>query len=64
MKVAVDEHKCAGSSLCVGVAPELFAMTPDRGRAVVKVAVVPDELHEDAREAAECCPFAAIEVEE
>ena len=60
MKVKVDEDLCTGCNLCVDTCPEVFEM--GETVAVVKVDVVPVELEDKAREAAEGCPVEAIEV--
>lgn len=63
MKVRVDPEICAGFRVCIGVCPEVFAIT-DEGYAEVEVADVPTE-HEDlVRTAADQCPSDAIFISE
>lgn len=49
MKVKVDKEMCSGDEICVDICPEVFEMQDDV--AVVKMAVVPDNLKEKCREA-------------
>ncbi len=62
MKATVDEN-CIGCELCVETCPEVFEMG-DEGLAEVKVDVVPEEVEDSCREAAEDCPVDAIQIEE
>jgi ferredoxin len=59
MKVHVDEDKCAGHGVCVGLCPEVFDLA-DRGYAIALVEEVPAEHEQAAREAANQCPTWAI----
>ncbi|MCL5408617.1 MAG: ferredoxin [Candidatus Omnitrophica bacterium] len=61
MKTKVDENLCTGCGLCVDICPEVFEM--GETVSVVKVDVVPPELEDKVREAAENCPVDAISVE-
>lgn len=63
MKVIVDVDACVGCMECEGTCPDVFEMT-DEDIALVKVDVVPPELEEACREAAENCPTDAILIEE
>ncbi len=63
MKVRVDPEVCAGFGICVGVCPEAFELHDD-GYAEVLIAVVPNELEELVRTAANQCPSRAIVVSE
>jgi ferredoxin len=58
MKVRVDEELCVGDETCVEICPEIFEMDGDV--AVTKMEVVPEELENACREAAESCPVNAI----
>lgn len=62
MKVKVDRDACTGCELCVDTCPEVFEMVDDLAKEKVKV--VPEDLEDSAREAAEGCPVEAIEVED
>lgn len=62
MKTSVDPDLCTGCELCVDTVPDVYEMNDDI--AVVKVDVVPEDLEDDVREAAESCPAEAIIVEE
>ena len=62
MKVKVDRDVCTGCELCVDTCPEVFEMDDDIAKEKVKV--VPEDLEDCAREAAENCPVEAIEVDE
>ena len=60
MKVRVDEEKCIGCGLCLGLADAVFSFNDD-GKAVAGE-VTPDD--EDAVESAiASCPVEAIEKE-
>ncbi|MBM3211906.1 ferredoxin [Candidatus Poribacteria bacterium] len=62
MKVKVDRDLCTGCELCIDACPDVFEMYEDLCRAKVKV--VPEDLEDDVREAAEDCPVEAIIIEE
>lgn len=59
MKVRVDPEICAGFRVCIGVCPEVFAITDD-GYAEVMCAEVPPDLEDLVRTAANQCPSDAI----
>ncbi len=61
MKVSVDADVCQGHARCWTLCPEVFDLD-DEGHAVVRVDVVPAELEDTAREAANNCPERAITV--
>ena len=54
--VEIDRSLCSGMASCVKIAPGTFDLDGDG------IAIVSGEAEEDAIEAAECCPFAAISV--
>lgn len=63
MKVSIDNDKCIGCGICVGICPEVFEMNSE-GKAEVKINI-DTEKHKDAiKEAAESCPVEAIEIED
>ena len=64
MKTRIDEDECTACEECVDTVPEVYAMNDDGDMAIVKVDVVPAELEDDVREAAEDCPAEAIIIEE
>lgn len=59
MKVHVDKGICAGFSVCLGLAPEVFELHDD-GYAIVLVSEVPAELEDAVRTAVSQCPSGAI----
>jgi ferredoxin len=61
MKTKVDENICTGCGLCVDICPEVFEMGDTTSH--VKVDVVPPELEDKVKEAAENCPVDAISIE-
>ena len=62
MKVSVDADLCTGCELCIDTCPEVFEMADDVSKA--KVDVVPADVEDSAREAAEDCPVEAIIIED
>ncbi len=62
MKAVVDQETCTGCGLCPDTCPEVFELDGDVARA--KVDVVPPEVENTCREAAESCPVEAISIEE
>ena len=63
MKVKILEDECTGCEECVEACEDVFAMNDSGDIAVVKVDVVPADLEDDVKEAAEECPAEAIVVE-
>ncbi|WP_296878521.1 ferredoxin [Thomasclavelia sp.] len=57
-KITINDN-CIGCGACTGVAADVFALNDD-GLAEV----IDDANIDGAKEAAECCPVEAIEVEE
>jgi ferredoxin len=62
MRVSVDEERCAGHGVCIGLCPDVFDLT-DAGYAVTLLTEVPSELEGDVRHASQQCPTSAIIVE-
>lgn len=63
MKAFVDQETCISCGMCVSTCNEVFEFNED-GKAEAQVDVVPPELEEDARQAADGCPVDAISVSE
>ncbi|WP_116205147.1 ferredoxin [Amycolatopsis circi] len=63
MKVVVDQSRCVGAGQCVLVAPEVFDQRDEDGIVVLLRENPPEELHAQAKEAAQLCPALAIEVD-
>lgn len=59
MKFSVNDH-CIGCGLCVNTCPEVFTIT-EGGQAAAIEEAVSEEIKEQATEAMEACPVAAIE---
>lgn len=62
MKVRIDYNRCIGALKCVEICPEVFEPRED-GLAEVKIEVVPEELCDKVKEAAEECPTQAVIME-
>ncbi|AYE34434.1 ferredoxin [Clostridium septicum] len=62
MKAKVDKDTCIGCGLCPSICPEVFEMDDD-GKAVAKVADVPDSNVDEAKDAESSCPVSAIIVD-
>lgn len=60
MKVRVDPLLCQGHSLCVLMAPELFAIDDKTGLAIARREELGDEHRAAAVDAARSCPVRAI----
>lgn len=63
LRVRVDRDLCQGHAVCVGEAPEVFALGKDQ-KVILKVPRPPAELHEKVRAAAKYCPTRTISLEE
>ncbi len=62
MKVKVNQEACIGCGACTSVADDLFEIN-DEGLSTAKVAEVPADKEQAAKDAAETCPTGAITVE-
>ncbi len=64
-KVWVDQDACISDEICASMFPEIFEMDEDNKARVIegKEELEGEEL-ENAKEAADTCPVAAIHVEE
>ncbi len=60
MKAIVDAEKCIGCGLCAQVAPDVYEMQDDK--AVIKIEEIVEDQEDDAKNGADQCPVAAIEV--
>lgn len=63
LRVRVDRDLCQGHAVCVGEAPEVFALGRDQ-KVMLKLARPPAELHDKVRAAAKFCPTRTIRLEE
>jgi ferredoxin len=63
MKVTVDESLCSGCSVCEETCPEVFEIGDD-GIATVLVEMVPSDVEDACRQAADECPCEAIMITE
>lgn len=63
MKAQVDANTCIGCELCPTICPEVFKMGDD-GIAHTIADLVPSDVEDTAREAAESCPVDAISIKE
>jgi ferredoxin len=62
MRLVIDPSACAGHGRCYAEAPQV-AEADDEGRGVAVHDVLPSELLDEAKIAAESCPEYAIRVE-
>ena len=59
MRVEVDLDRCEGNAVCVGIAPDLFALN-DEDYAVLLVDEIPADRVAAAEQAIAECPRAAL----
>jgi ferredoxin len=60
MTVKIDQEKCIGCGLCPALAPEIFGMDYEQGKAIIKKQ--PSEITENIQSTADSCPVAAIKI--
>ncbi|QLL06766.1 ferredoxin [Mycobacterium vicinigordonae] len=60
MKVWVDPERCQGHTLCAMIAPDSFQLSDIDGSSSAVNEIVPEELVDQVREAAQSCPEQAI----
>ncbi len=63
MKAKVNRDACIGCGACQAIAPKVFELD-DEGLSQVIVEDIEKDDQDEAREASESCPTAAIEIEE
>ncbi|WP_031515810.1 ferredoxin [Desulfofalx alkaliphila] len=61
MKAEVDQDLCISCGACIDVCPEVYDWNDD-DKASAIVDEVPEEVEEQAQEAAESCPTDAISI--
>ncbi len=61
MKVIINDD-CTACGVCEDICPEAFELGDEK--AEVKINPVPEQYHQECREAAEECPSEAIEISE
>jgi ferredoxin len=59
MKVVIDDDRCGGHGVCVGLCPNVFELTDD-GYAEASTDEIPGEYEDAVREAIGACPEHAI----
>lgn len=59
-KIKLDQSKCIGCGACIAIAQDNFSFEEEEN--ISKV--INDEVTEEAKSAAECCPVEAITIEE
>ena len=62
MRAVADRGACCGYGVCAEICPEVFKLD-DAGLVYVADEIVPAELLESAKEAAESCPQLALRIE-
>jgi sterol 14-demethylase len=63
LRIRIDRDLCQGHAVCVGEAPEVFALGRDQ-KVMLKMPRPPAELHAKVRAAAQHCPTRTIRLEE
>jgi ferredoxin len=62
MKAKVDPDICIGCTLCTQTCPQVFRMEGDK--AVAYISVVPKDVEDTCKQAADECPVNAIIIEQ
>jgi len=60
MKARVDPDVCIGCALCVQACPEVYKMEGEK--AITFVSIVPKEVEDTCKQAADECPVNAITI--
>ncbi|QVQ54406.1 ferredoxin [Spiractinospora alimapuensis] len=63
MRIHTDTDRCAGTAMCVFVAPEIFTLS-DEDVVEVRARVPGAQHHDSVRHAVRACPTATISVRE
>lgn len=75
-KVTVDRQTCIACGVAPSLCPEVFVLGQDTGRNMVtqkystatteevSTGIIPEELYECVKQAADACPVGAIKIEE
>jgi ferredoxin len=63
MKATVDKNTCIGCGLCASDCPDVFSMNDDN-LAIAITSLIPAELKESCKLAAQNCPVEAIKISE
>tara|TARA_Y100000310_G_C20605536_1_gene775274 strand:+ start:964 stop:1161 length:198 start_codon:yes stop_codon:yes gene_type:complete len=63
-KLTLDKETCIGCGACTAVAPELFEMDYDEGKAKVLKEELDEEDLQKAKDSIETCPVQCIKLEE
>ncbi len=74
LKVTIDRDECISDMACVSLCPDVFEMSEEDGKSQIvekfrvngdpSTGLVPAELEECVKSAAEACPVSIIHVEE
>ena len=62
-RIVVDRSRCEANAMCERIAPEVFQVGEDDELRILKAEVGSDLLAK-VRRAVECCPRAALSIEE